>query len=204
LSGARVGILGGTFDPIHYAHLAIAERTHEQLRLAVVLFVPAAQTVHKPAATVTPVEQRAAMIELAIADNPHFALSRVEIERDGPSYTVDTLTQLRGERPADELFFIVSADAARELPTWREPRRILELCHFTIVPRLGFDTPSPEWLSHHFPGQADRFTFVDTPALGHSASDIRRRLAAGQGIRYLVPPAVDEYISRHALYRGGQ
>jgi nicotinate-nucleotide adenylyltransferase len=204
LSDGRVGILGGTFDPIHHAHLAIAEQAHEQLRLAEVLFVPAAQTVHKPADAVTPVEHRARMIELAIADNPHFTLSRTEIERDGPSYTVDTLAQLRAERPNDELFFIVSAEAARDLPTWREPARILELARVAIVPRLGYGTPTREWLAHHFPGRADRFIYLDAPALGHSASDIRRRVAAGQSIRYLLPREVEDYISRHALYTGAR
>jgi nicotinate-nucleotide adenylyltransferase len=204
LSGARLGVLGGTFDPIHYAHLAIAEQARQQLGLAEVLFVPAAQAVHKPAPDVSAVEHRARMIELAVADNPSFALSRIEIERGGPSYTVDTLAQLRAERPTDELVFIVSAQAARELPGWREPTRILGLATLAIVPRLGYDTPTGEWLAERFPGQADRFTVLDAPALGHSASDIRRRVAAGLSIRYLVPRAVEEYIQRHALYKGGR
>lgn len=204
MSGGSVGVLGGTFDPIHHAHLAIAEQAYEQLHLAEVLFVPAAHTVHKPTAAVTPVEHRARMIELAIADNSHFTLSRIEIERGGPSYTVDTLSQLRAERPDEELFFIVSAEAARDLPTWREPARILDLSHIAIVPRLGYETPTREWLAHHFPGRADRFSYLDAPALGHSASDIRRRVAAGQSIRYLLPPGVEDYISRHALYTGAR
>lgn len=204
MSGARLGILGGTFDPVHYAHLAIAEQVREQLGLAEVLFVPAAQTVHKPAESVSDAEHRARMVELAIADNPHFALSRIEIDRGGPSYTVDTLSALAAERPADELVFIMSAEAARELPGWREPRRIIELATIAVVPRLGYATPEREWLAQQFAGLAQRFTLVAAPALGHSASDIRRRVGAGLSIRYLVPPPVDDYIRRHALYQGAE
>jgi nicotinate-nucleotide adenylyltransferase len=199
---ARLGILGGTFDPVHYAHLAIAEQAREQLGLAQLLFVPAAQTVHKPAASVTPVEHRLQMLELAIHGNPAFAVSRLEVERGGPSYTVDTLAALHEQRPADELIFIVSAEAARELPAWREPARILDLARVAIVPRLGYQMPDAEWLAHAFPGRGQRFTVLDAPALGHSATDIRQRVAAGRSIRYLVPDAVADYIARHALYTG--
>jgi nicotinate-nucleotide adenylyltransferase len=201
MSGGRWGVLGGTFDPIHYAHLAMAERVREQFGLAGVWFVPAAQAVHKPAAEVSPVRDRVAMIELAIADNPYFTLDRLEIERGGPSYTVDTLAELAQRHAGDELFFILSAEAVRELPTWRRPQRILELAMLVVVPRLGYRTPDRDWLAHHFPGQVDRFAFADAPALGHSASDIRRRVAAGQSIRYLVPPAVEAYCAGHGLYR---
>lgn len=204
MSGARLGIFGGTFDPIHYAHLAIAEQVREQLALAEVLFVPAARTVHKPVAGVSAAEDRARMVGLAIADNPAFYLSRIEIERGGPSYTVDTLAQLAAWRPDDELVFILSAEAARELPTWREPKRIVELATIAVVPRLGYETPDGEWLAHEFPGLGERFHFADAPALGHSASDIRRRVRAGLSIRYLVPPAVEQYIREHALYQGGE
>jgi nicotinate-nucleotide adenylyltransferase len=204
LSASRVGILGGTFDPIHYAHLAIAEQAREQLALEQVLFVPAWQTVHKPADAVSPAEHRAAMVQLAIADNPAFALSRIEMDRGGPSYTVDTLAQLTASSPRAELFFIMSAEAVRDLPGWREPARILELATVAVVPRLGYATPDPAWLAQAFPGSADRFVLADAPALGHSASDIRRRVRAGLSIRYLVPPPVDEYIRRHALYQGAE
>lgn len=204
MSGARLGILGGTFDPIHYAHLAIAEQAREQLELARVLFVPAAQTVHKPTDRVTPIEHRLAMVELAIADNPTFALSRAEADRPGPSYTVDTLDDLQRQHPTDELVFIMSAEAARGLPDWREPMRILGLATIALVPRLGYDTPDRAWLLQRFPAAADRFSFLEAPALGHSASDIRRRVATGKSIRYLVPAAVADYIERHALYVGAQ
>jgi nicotinate-nucleotide adenylyltransferase len=201
---ARVGILGGTFDPIHYAHLAIAEQAREQLGLPEVLFVPAAQPVHKRAGQVAAAEHRARMIELAIADNAHFRLSRIELDRGGPSYTVETLRQLRAERPADELVFIVSVEAARQLPAWREPLAIVDMARIAIVPRLGYAAIDRAWLGEQFADRADRFELVDAPELGHSSSDIRRRVRAGLSIRYLVPPAVDEHIRRHALYQGGE
>ena len=201
MSASRLGVFGGTFDPIHHAHLAIAEQAREQLDLREVLFVPAGRTVHKPSAKVSPAEHRARMVELAIADNPRFMLSRIELERGGPSYTVDTLAGLAAERPADELVLIVSAEAARQLSTWREPARIVALARVAVVPRLGYETPSAAWLAAQTGAPPERFTFVDTPALGHSATDIRRRVGAGASIRYLVPSAVDDYIRQHRLYQ---
>ena len=200
LSASRWGILGGTFDPIHYAHLAIAEQARDQLDLAGVLFTPAATPVHKPAESVSPAEHRLAMVELAIEDNPCFELSRIEVDRGGPSYSVDTLEELTRLRPTDSWVFIMSAEAAQALPTWRSPRRLLELCEIAIVPRLGYALPSRAWLAAQFAGQADRFVFVDTPALGHSASDVRARVRNGRSIRYLVPQPVEDYIVQHGLY----
>jgi nicotinate-nucleotide adenylyltransferase len=201
VTAERIGILGGTFDPIHYAHLAIAEQAREELSLFSVLFIPAALPVHKPPATVTPAQDRVAMVELAIADNPCFALSRAEIDRAGPSYSVDTLEQLAADRPESRYVFIMSAEAAQALPGWRSPRRLLELAEVAVVPRLGYALPSRDWLAGQFPGQSSRFIFVDTPALGHSASDIRGRVRSGRSIRYLVPAAVEDYIVQHGLYR---
>lgn len=200
MSGTRWGILGGTFDPIHYAHLAIAEQAREQLDLSGVLFVPAATPVHKPVEAVSPADVRAGMVELAIADNACFELSRVELDRGGPSYSVDTLEELARQRPDDRWVFVMSAEAAQALPTWRSPQRLLELCDVAIVPRLGYALPSRAWLAAEFPGRADRFIFIDTPALGHSASDVRDRVRNGRSIRYLVPATVEDYIVQHGLY----
>jgi nicotinate-nucleotide adenylyltransferase len=197
----RWGILGGTFDPVHYAHLAIAEQVREQLGLAGVSFVPAGQTVHKPAESVSPAEHRLRMLELATAGNPIFVVDPMEIVRGGPSYSVDTLTELALRQPEDELYFIVSAEAARQLPSWREPQRILDLARLVVVPRLGYETPDRAWLQERFPDRGGRFDFAAAPALGHSASDIRARVAAGRSIRYLVPDVVAGYISQHGLYR---
>lgn len=196
-----VGVLGGTFDPIHFAHLAMAEQVRQQLRLEEVLFVPAGQTVHKDAARVSPPGHRVRMLELATADNPAFVVDRLEIERGGPSYTVDTLEQLTRRLAGRDLCFIVSAQAARELPDWREPERILDLARIVIVPRLGYELPDRAWLAGRFGRRADRFVIAETPSLGHSSSDIRARVGAGQSIRYLVPEPVRAYIDQHGLYR---
>jgi len=196
------GVLGGTFDPPHYAHLAIAERTRETLGLAGVLFVPTGIPPHKGDRIVTPPSHRMAMVELAISGNAAFRPSRLEVDRPGPSYSADTIELLR-TRPAyaaAEPVFILSVEALAFLNTWHEPSRLLRLCRLAVVPRHGFRTPSRAWLAEHFPGQESRFVFLDGPDLGHSGSEIRRRVAAGQSIRYLVPPAVEAYVAEHRLY----
>ena len=200
-----LGILGGTFDPIHIAHLAVAEEARESLDLDQVLFIPAGQPPHKPDQAVTPGEVRLAMIELAIAGNPAFAASRMELDRNGPSYTVDTLSALRAERAAagasTELVFIVSAEAFAAFGTWREPRRVLELATIAVAPRDGFPDATREAVVREFPEHAHRVVFLDGPRLRLSASDLRERAAAGRSLRYLVPDAVAAHIEDHALYR---
>ena len=196
----RLGVLGGTFDPPHFAHLAIAEQVREALDLQSVTFMPAGQPVHKPPTVVSTAEHRLRMVELAIAGNPHFRVSRHELERRLPSYSVDTMSELTAAQPGAEFYFIVSAEAVQGLPDWREPRRLLELCRLAVVPRGGYRLPPPEWLSEHFGVQQERFVFVDTVRLGHSASDIRSRVATGRSIRYLVPSDVEAYIRENRLY----
>jgi nicotinate-nucleotide adenylyltransferase len=203
LSSGRWGILGGTFDPIHYGHLAIAVSAREELGLAGVLFVPAGQPPHKPDRIVSAPSHRAAMVELAIADDPAFKLSRIELDRSGPSYSVDTvrlLLEADAEASPERYVFIISVEALASLHTWRQPRRLLELSVLAVVPRLGARSPGRAWIAEHFPGQEDRVLFLDGPELGHSASDIRRRASQGRSIRYLVPPAVEAYIKEHSLY----
>lgn len=198
------GILGGTFDPIHLGHLAIAERTRETLDLEGVVFVPAAQN---PLKDVRPsaASDRVAMVELAVASNRHFRVSRIELEREGPSYTVDTLETLHadgryagGGRPDPVL--IVSVEALDGLPGWHRVDRLLELARVAVVPRRGYVPPAPDWLAGAFPGRTGRFLTLDGPDLGHSASEVRARAAAGRSIRYLVPDVVEEWVTRHALY----
>lgn len=199
----RWGILGGTFDPIHFAHLAVAQQALEELSLEGVLFVPSGVPPHKGDQMVTPVKHRVAMVELAISGNPCFRPSRIEVERPGPSYTVDTVEQLTAEGGAlygTEPYFILSAEALRGLPTWHDPDRLLASCRIAVAPRLGFATGGRPWVAEHFPGREDRFTFLGGPDLGNSASDIRRRAAAGLSIRYLVPDPVAAYIGRNRLY----
>jgi nicotinate-nucleotide adenylyltransferase len=203
----RVGILGGTFDPVHYGHLVVAEEVREALSLDRVLFVPAAIPPHKIGLAITSAADRAAMVELAIAGNRAFTMSRIELDRDGTSYTVDTLETLARETHqagiTRELYFILSAEAVAALPTWRAPARILELARLVVVPRPGSPVPDLAVLAFEVGASPadERILTVDTLALAHSASDIRRRAAAGLSIRYLVPPAVESYICDHRLYR---
>ncbi len=206
-----VGILGGTFDPIHLGHLAIAEEVREVLGLERILFVPAGRPPHKPGLPISPAADRLAMVELAVAGNSAFAVSRIEIDRPGPSYTVDTVARLldgagdAGPRP--ELTVIVSTELFGDLPTWHEPDRLLGLARLAVVPRPGHPTAGRAFLVDRFPGREDRVTFLDGPNLLLSATEIRARARAGRSIRYLVPEAVAAYIGDHALYHdrpGGQ
>ena len=199
----RWGILGGTFDPIHYGHLAIAEAAREDLALQGVLFVPAGTPPHKPA-PIASARDRLAMVERAVTDNRFFLVSREESERAGTSYAVDTLERLSETSPRAEFVYVMSAEAAASLGQWRHPERILTLARIAITPRLGHPPQDREWLTTHFAGLEDRFSLLSRPRLGHAASEIRALLAEGRSIRYLVPPAVEAYISERALYRARQ
>lgn len=200
-----IGVFGGTFDPIHFAHLAVAQEAAEALGLERVLFVPAGQPPHKPGRIITPGADRLAMVELAIAGNDRFAVDRVELDRDGPSYTVDTLEALRASRLATgasaEPTLILSAEAFLGLTTWREPRRVLELARLAVAPRDGYPEADADDLRKEFPDLADRVVFLDGPRMRLSASELRDRAAARRTLRYLVPDAVAAYIDDHALYR---
>jgi nicotinate-nucleotide adenylyltransferase len=199
-----IGIMGGTFDPIHVGHLAAAEEAREALGLERILFIPAGVPPHKPERPVTAAQHRVAMVELAIAGNAAFELSRIEVDRDGPSYTADTVEMLAAIEGANgrdaNLTLILSVESFHGLPTWREPRRILNLCRLAVVPRGGFPTPERAWLAEQFRGVPVRVAFLDAPRLRLSGSEIRQRVAAGRSIRYLVPDAVIDYIGDHGLY----
>ncbi|HEY7590043.1 MAG TPA: nicotinate-nucleotide adenylyltransferase [Candidatus Limnocylindrales bacterium] len=200
-----IGVMGGTFDPIHVGHLATAEEARESLGLERILFMPAGIPPHKPDQVVTSPAHRVAMVELAIAGNPAFELSRLEVDRTGPSYTVDTVELLAarerksGREP--DLTVILSAESFRGLPTWNEPERLLRQCRIAVVPREGFPTPGRSWVEEHFPGFEEQVDFLASPRLKLSGSEIRERVAAGRSVRYLVPDAVIRYIGDHALYR---
>jgi nicotinate-nucleotide adenylyltransferase len=200
-----VGIVGGTFDPIHLGHLAMAEDAREQLGLAGVVFIPAAQAPLRPdPAHASPVD-RARMVELAIAGNRFFSVDRIECERPGPSFTVDTLEVLAArERDAGhepEFWFVLSAEQLARLPQWRSPDRLLELCRLAVVPRPGTETPDRAWFEARFPGRGDRVRYLSGALLAVSGTDVRRRLRAGRSVRYLVPDAVIAYIKDHGLYQ---
>ncbi len=194
-----VGILGGTFDPIHHGHLVIAEEAREALGLERVLLVPAASPPHKPDRPVTSPGHRLAMAQLAIAGNPAFSVCVIEVERGGTSYTVDTLEALAAEGII-EPWFILSAEALAGFPSWHRPDRILELCRLAVVPRIRHQTLDAAWVREHFPGREARLRFLPGPLLPISGSVVRRRAAAGRSVRYLVPDAVASYIADHALY----
>lgn len=193
-----VGMMGGTFDPIHIGHLAIAEAARETLALERILFVPAGEPPHKPRNEVSPVAHRVAMVELAIAGNPAFELSRIEVDRPGPSYTVDTVEDLTADA---EVTVILSAETFAELPGWHEPERLFAAADIAVVPREGYPAPDPAWLASAFPGREGRVAYLDGPLLGVSSTDIRDRVSAGRSIRYLVPDAVGDYIAANDLYR---
>lgn len=200
LRGA-LGVFGGTFDPIHVGHLAVAESARDALGLERVLFVPAGEPPHKRDRAVTPAADRLAMVEAAIADNPGFAASRVEIDRPGPSWTADTLASL-AERDADgrSLALIIAADSYHELATWHEPERVLRLATLVVTPRDGYPDADASYLAREFPGAEARVVFLEGPRIRLSASDLRARAAAGRSLRYLVPDAVAAYIGDHSLY----
>jgi nicotinate-nucleotide adenylyltransferase len=194
-----VGVLGGTFDPIHHGHLAIAEEARETLGLERVLLVPAASPPHKPGRPVTGATHRLAMARLAVEDNPAFSVSSLEIDRGGASYTVDTLEALAADGIA-EPWFILSAEALAGFASWRSPERVLELCRLAVVPRGGYELLDRTWIAARFPGREDRVRFLPGPLLPISGSVVRRRAAVGRSVRYLVPDAVARYIAHHQLY----
>lgn len=202
---ARVGVMGGTFDPIHVGHLAIADAARDRLGLSRVLFLPAGIPPHKPGQVVASISDRVAMVELAIRGRSGMALSRVDVDRPGPSYTAESLVRIGdAERDAGrdvDLVLVMSAETLAGLPAWRHPDRVLDAARIAVVPRGGWPAPDPDWLVDAFGGRADRVITIDGPALTVSSTLIRERIAAGRSIRGLVPPAVARYIADHGLYR---
>jgi nicotinate-nucleotide adenylyltransferase len=197
----KVGVIGGTFDPIHDGHLSIAEEARARLDLAEVLFVPAGLPWLKANLPISPAEHRAEMVRLAIADRPSCKLSTVDIERSGATHTVDTLTELLSQYGGGtELFFILGWDGLTELPQWHEPSRLIKMCHLVAVPRPGYLPPDIESLEGAIPGISQRVILLEKPRVDISATAIRQRVAQGQSIRHLVPEPVEKYIKQHRLY----
>lgn len=200
----RLGLFGGSFDPVHYGHLLLAETCRESARLDRIWFVPAAQSPHKRHQRTTEPRHRREMLELAIGGHPAFEICTWEIDRGGVSFTVDTLTQLRAELPNAEVFFLMGADSLRDFPTWREPQRICNLATPLVVARP--EAPRPDlspiapWLSEAALQQVAELT-VAMPLIQLSSSDIRDRIGLGKSIRYRTPRAVEMYIESHGLYR---
>ncbi|MEO8252241.1 MAG: nicotinate-nucleotide adenylyltransferase [Chloroflexota bacterium] len=203
--GKRIGVLGGTFDPPHIGHLWLATLAADALGLGRVLLMPAARPPHKGGRLVSNVADRVMMTRLAITGDPGLDLSLVEMERPGPSYTVDSLVQLRAGLGGDAgLVLIMAADSFAEIETWRQPDRLLELAEWAIGPRPGTQLPDREALRQRFGAGESRIHLLEGPSLDLSSSEIRRRVAAGRSIRYLVPRAVEELIVDRRLYRRRQ
>lgn len=195
----RLGIYGGTFDPIHYGHLLLAERCREELQLDEVWFIPAGTPPHKQGRVTTPAKARAAMVEFAVSGFPEFKVSRLEMERTGPSYTVQTLEQLRTTSPEREVFLLMGADSIAELVTWKAASRILELSQVVAVNRAG-ESPDLSSLQSLLEQTGRSVRTVEMPAMGVSASEIRERVAARKSIRFLTPRPVEMYLRQHKLY----
>ena len=200
----RIGILGGTFDPVHLGHLLIAEESRIKLGLDRVLFIPAGRPWLKEGQPLTESSHRVRMVELAIASNPHFQVRLNEVNRPGLTYTVDTLEELRGELPVEtELFFILGLDAFENFHQWKEPDRILELCCLVVVSRPGYGGEERDELLARYREHGGRICLLPVHSVDFSASEIRRRAAAGISFRYQVPEAVEEYIGEYGLYGRG-
>ncbi len=198
----RVGVFGGTFDPVHLGHLILAEEARCGLGLDRLLLVPAAQPWRKSDRAVTPAHHRLAMLRLAVADDPYFDVSTVEIERGGPTYTVDTLASLRAELgSAVDLVFILGEDALLDMPHWHDPEGILRLARLGVASRGGGPAADLTALERVLPSISARVSVVPMPQIDISSTDVRRRVREGGSIRYLVPPAVQAYIAEHGLYR---
>ncbi len=197
---ARLGILGGTFDPIHHGHLVAAVEAWSQLRLDKVLVAPAGIPPHKPKRPISSTSHRLRMVEMAVAGRPCFEVSPVDLERPGPCYTVNTLERLRAEwGPKPAFFFIVGADSLAELVTWYKPHRLINLCELAVVARPGIEVDLPR-LEAQLPGLSSRVHWVQMPLLQISSSDLRARVREGRPISYLVPRGVEAYISERNLY----
>lgn len=195
--------MGGTFDPIHLGHLVVAEAAREAHRLDQVVFVPAGRPPHKKETEVSEARHRYVMTLLATMSHPQFTVSRIELDRQGKSFTVDTLSQLIEEAgEGTELSFILGADSMADVPNWREPERLLGLCRFLVVSRPGFGMDDVKTsLGPLYEEHKSRLELLDVPAIGVSSSEIRRRVAQGKSIRYLVPDGVLRYIHDHGMYR---
>ena len=199
----RIGLVGGTFDPVHLGHLAMAEEARVHLGLDRVMFLPAGQPWIKEGKPLSPAEDRVQMLRLAIASNPHFQLCLEEVNRPGPTYTVDTLQKLMEElRPETSIFFIVGQDAMQDFHRWKEPQRVLDLCTLVVVERTGHAAVDLAEIAGRVPTARDKVQVMSMPPMGISSTEVRRRATAGESLRYHVPDAVAEYIEERGLYRG--
>lgn len=200
INAVKIGIFGGTFDPVHYGHLLLAETCREQLALEEIRFIPAGNPPHKAGAAISDGHARADMLKLALSGYPEYQVDRRELRRQGPSFTVDTLTEFRTEYPDAELFFLMGADSLVEMPTWRQPERIVELATVVAVNRPGTRLPSSEWLAAKIGTLAGQIQLISMPGTDLSASDLRQRIRDGRELRFMTPKAVEAFIHQHRIY----
>jgi nicotinate-nucleotide adenylyltransferase len=193
-TGRRIGVMGGTFDPVHHGHLVAASEVQAQFDLDQVIFVPTGRPWHKDASLVSPAEDRYLMTVIATASNPRFSVSRVAMGQEGPTYTYDTLTALRRQYPNDDLFFITGADALAQILSWHRAEDLFALAHFIGVTRPGYSLAD----EHLPPGSV---TLVEVPAMAISSTNCRARAAANLPVWYLVPDGVVQYIAKNRLYQ---
>lgn len=198
----KTGVFGGTFDPVHIGHLAVAERVYCDLDLDRIVFVPASASPFKLGEATTPGEHRLAMLKLAVQDNPHFAVNDIELQRGGTSYTVDTMEMLGERYPQDEFYFIMGMDSFLELGGWKNVKRLVELCQLVVVTRPGYELPREQKELSSLPSYVwQRTRFLETPGLDIAATEIRERIKKGRSVRYLLTPDVESYIYENGIYR---
>lgn len=200
----RIGLFGGTFDPPHLGHLILASEAQDQLELNRLLWVLTPEPPHKPEQLITSIEHRLAMVNLAIQDNPSFELSRVELDRPGPHYTLDTVQLISDENPGAEIVPIIGGDSLRDLPTWHRSKELLRRSHWVGVMRRPEDSANIEALERELPGIKSKVHYVDAPLLEIASREIRSRIANGETYRYYLPKPVYEYIEQHNLYHQSQ
>ena len=197
----KVGVFGGTFDPTHTGHLIIAEEARNGLELDEVLFIPAGQPWFKAARKITPAHHRLAMVELAVGPNPYFRASDMEIARSGPTYTLDTLVELRRQvGPRAKLYVILGLDSLMELNRWHQPERIFDMATLVGVPRPGLQDFDLRTLEAICPGASDKAILLEGPLVEISGVELRQRVAQGLSVKHLVPDSVEAYIHEHGLY----
>lgn len=198
--GRRIGIMGGTFDPIHYGHLLAADEAHAAFGLSEVVFIPAGHPPHKADKKLTAPEDRYIMTALATVGCPYFSVSRIEIDRQGSSYTIDTLRALRSmpEYEGAQFYFITGLDAVLDIVSWKDPEEIMTMCRFVAVSRYGYTHKKMEELPD---GLRKRIIPLEIPLLAISSTELRERVRTGRSIRFMVPPAVEQFIRKKSLYR---
>ena len=196
-----IGIFGGTFDPPHIGHMVLADEARAELGLSRVLWVVTGEPPHKPDRPIIPVEHRLRMVELAIEDDPAFKLSRLEVDRPGPHYAVDTMAAMAKDRPEEERAYVMGKDSLRDLPSWESPKRFIELADAIVVLNRSDVAVDMEELESQLPGLLGKAHLLDVPLVDVASRDIRQRVAAGKPFRYLVPRKVADYITAQALYR---